>query len=1293
MNIAAKAVNEEIVDNISEVNIKARSEEDEAALEKKVEDLNVLANEIGLKWNVNVKVLKDQNEAQEYLDKIENPFYSKEDQIPGGFYDEKTNTAYIIAEDVKANTAMHEIFLHPFLINAEKSNPELYKSLVAEAKSDQTVIDYVEANYGKEEIIGTRQFEHELIGRVYDLAADNKINEKEKPGLFKKAYELMKALLKATGEFLRILPRDIAKFKPGKTTIKDLAEYSRSGRSGFNLGKVVLEPIRPEPKVEKKITVTKTKTTQVQENVGGNTVVMNEARDQPGLLEDFINDDIQLENEESVNAATDEIVALGQELDQIDVLSDESNWKFGDLRIEIDGRLIIDVIANGKRFLMYKSTGTGTTADTAGEWTPLLYFGTQLKKDGTGRKEWFVKALFEGQDPKKNKYGSKTFIGLDTLLKAQESELFTGSEQIETRTETEEIEVEEVPTTEKAIEEGLEEDDTLETIQNKIENLEAQVVEQEQLRVSGKLNIREKARVKKKMTRLKMLINELERKRKELNEIDSKADEKLKVKEEVEFEAELDYNGNEIITPEMPFSRLPKALQMELASIYGKTIGALNEADVLKINKERKSNPLYISAVNTYVEQRLERQNKILGEQEVKINQERVDRAKAKRQAKLKSKKEGGRKKQTIEEKIKELSKGLLTEKEITSLADKVRNQTGIISFGLEDVRAYILNKQRKQEKRQKQKDAIQYAKDLAAERARKQTINDNIKRLGVKGTYSAPIVKSIDPKTQEKEYTRNDIVIPAGMRQFLVKYHPDLFLEKNLDLFNERLTVIMKQYRLDRGKEMTVGSKELEDMVQGTAEEVELKLAKLIDRLEKSKKLYPVIAQRINAALNKANLNYTLKRLSGVRLANDSSLYGLYRTPNKVKGKEVFSPKKGKFTSNKRVINEFNVELNNPLLSLEEMAEIYFASIIIEPGVFFPRSVFESIDSVATRNGKYDSLISEDRSTWIFNVRENATYTDLADTMIESLAGTLELEVSELTTMIADGSEGTAGITQIYNVLVDRFSKKAIIKYYGELIKDNQETIEEEDLMIPEDMQSLVEYANWSTTEEGKKYIASELATLAEDRLAFDEFIAKEELEPASKDVSYDYFEENIADRLSKVKTVGQQLNILWDLLNKENEGDLNFVKAYAAYAEVLNMTESQRNISNALIDAQFSSGVALGAIINIEGTAYVVNEYREKSNKIEVVLLEEFQSGMVGDIMALNSQELLSLMTEELLPGTIFNGQVIDTVANTAEIQYIKEAYSDILTNFTEYNKEAESLSDEQLLEDLKTEITKCK
>ena len=1312
INIAAKAIDDTIVDNISEINIKARTEEDSVALDKKTADLKVMAEELSLKWNVKVKILRDQNEAQKFIDQVENPFYEKEDGIPAGFYDEKTNTAYIIAEDVKGNTAMHEIFLHPFLINAEKSNPELYKALIAEAKADKTVVDYVEKQYGKESIIGTRQFEHELVGRVYSLALDNKISEKDKPGLFKRAYEFMKALLKATGEYLKILPKDISKFKPGKTTIADLAKYSQSQRSGFDLGAVVLEPVRPEPKVDQeKIKVTKTITKETQENTGGNTIVVKEARDYKNgrgtALNDFINDDIQFENADSVNAATDELVALGKELDELDVLADESNWKFGDLRFEVDGRLVIDVIANGKRFLMYKSTGTGTTADTAGEWTPLLYFGTMLKTDGSGRKEWFVKSIFEGQDPKKNKYGIKTFIGLDSLLKAQEAELFSGSENIVTRTETEEVEVEEKPVPKQEIEESLEADDTLETVINKIENLEGQLNKQETLRQSGKLNVLEKSRVRRKITGLKLLINELEEKRKELVEANEKEGNSLKVKEVGQWQPSIDYNGNEIIVPGMPFSRLPESLQLSLAELYGKKLGSLNAEDIEKIKKERYLNPVYISVVNDYVEKRLERQNKVLGEQEVLINQAKVDSAKEKRQAELNSRKKGGKIKQTLQEKIEEIAtidgKLFLTKKEIEKLAGEVRNQTGNLPFGFEDVRAYVMNKKRIADKKQKKKDTIQYAKDLIIERAKEAVIKKNIKRLGTKGKYNAFSVKSINAKTGQKEYKRNDLVIPAGMRDFLLKYHPDLFILEDVEMFNAKLLVLIKQYKYDIKSAGVANVQELKDLVEGTEEEVLKKLGTLVNKLEKDKLLYPVIVKRINAALNEANIDITLKRLSGARLQNDASLYGLYRTPNKIKGKKVFSPKKGRFTQNKALIDNFEYTLDFEILGLEQMAEVYFASLLLEPGVFLPRSVFTSIDVQATAAGKYDSMISEDPNTWLFGISENASYTALGDQLIESLAGSLNISVEQLNTFLAgQGSSGTAGITEVYNVLADNFTKKSIVAYYGGLIKTNSnEFFDDENMLVPEDMQSLVEYVKWSTTEEGKKYIAEELLLLDKDKVAFDELyveeqtVQDEEEEKPTKNIAYDYFEKNVADQLVKAKTVGQQLNILWDLLNKELEGDLNYVKAYAAYAKDLNMTQKQRDVSNALIDAQFSSGLAIGAVINLNGVAYIINDYLEENNKVQISLLESEEATITGyvEYLEFGPQSLLSQMTEELKAGSIFNGQVIDTVVNTAEIEYIKEAYSNILTNFTMYNKEAESLSDEQLLEDLKTELTKCK
>ena len=140
----------------------------------------------------------------------------------------------------------------------------------------------------------------------------------------------------------------------------------------------------------------------------------------------------------------------------------------------------------------------------------------------------------------------------------------------------------------------------------------------------------------------------------------------------------------------------------------------------------------------------------------------------------------------------------------------------------------------------------------------------------------------------------------------------------------------------------------------------------------------------------------------------------------------------------------------------------------------------------------------------------------------------------------------------------------------------------------------------------------------------------------------------------------------------------------------EQLEMTPRQKALNNKLINEVFSSGAAQGSVVNIDNQAFIISNYIEKDNQVELTLLNGTETDAA---ILLTVPELLSTMVEELTPGTLFNGQVIDTVANATEIQYIKEAYSDILTNFTNYTKEAESLSDEQLLEDLKTEITKCK
>jgi hypothetical protein len=438
INIAAKALDDSIIDNISESNEESKEvkEQRAAASKEQVAELAKLATELGQRWNVNVKVLASQEEADEVLDKIQDPFYQKfstilndllydplymgfnlqkganevslkellisiyeksgnlselianlkelavyqtngkvgemvdwlvnnadnigdgiemvkniffqaEKETIAGFYDEKTNTAYIVADAVKENTLYHEIFLHPFLINLEKTNPEFYKQLVAEAKGSQEIIDYVEKNYGTEDKIGSRQFEHELVGRAYDLSVSNKLSEKKEPGLFKKIGQFIKRMLTKVAEFLNIGKTDIGRFNPRKTTISDLATYSVNSTAKINLGKIIEAGKQAQsteatikPRTRKK-TVKSVRTVLEEQTVnkGGDLIVLDNASDRPDIFGDFLHPEIVFGNNLAIAEWTQKLVDLGQELDDARI----TNWVYGNIRAQVDGRLVIDV--------------------------------------------------------------------------------------------------------------------------------------------------------------------------------------------------------------------------------------------------------------------------------------------------------------------------------------------------------------------------------------------------------------------------------------------------------------------------------------------------------------------------------------------------------------------------------------------------------------------------------------------------------------------------------------------------------------------------------------------------------------------------------------------------------------------------------------------------------------------------------------------------------------------------------------------------------------------------------------
>jgi hypothetical protein len=148
--------------------------------------------------------------------------------------------------------------------------------------------------------------------------------------------------------------------------------------------------------------------------VGSNAevVVTQDAQNKPSIFNPWINQKIDGSSGSAslVNAETQKLFDLGQKLD-----NESAPWTIGSFRAEVSGRRIVDVFAGGEHFLVYKSTGTGTGAESEGEWTPITGFATN---------GWFIKSMWNGKNPKFSKYDSKTFLAIHNYLNENEGSLF-----------------------------------------------------------------------------------------------------------------------------------------------------------------------------------------------------------------------------------------------------------------------------------------------------------------------------------------------------------------------------------------------------------------------------------------------------------------------------------------------------------------------------------------------------------------------------------------------------------------------------------------------------------------------------------------------------------------------------------------------------------------------------------------------------------------------------------------------------------------------------------------------------
>ena len=333
---------------------------------------------------------------------------------------------------------------------------------------------------------------------------------------------------------------------------------------------------------EKAVPPTKTVKQTVKEKVTrtvtlGNTDFIKNAFERPDIFGEFLHPEVVSKNKQLVDDWTQKIVALGTELDAAGI----TDWNYGNVRVDIDGRLVIDVTAevNGKqvKFLMYKSTGTGSTALSLGEWVPLIAIGTH--PDG---KEWFVKAYHEGQDPKFNKYGSQTFASIDQDLKNKEKELFKGkksTQEIEEEVERE-IDVEVPADTEETPEEVnqriLDEENELKNEINSRRELLKRI--NEQISSTSKMNLRKRIKLgnqkKDILLEIKSLQEKLDFTYGASSVISPAGSTETPGQVPVQNEPEYDLNDNVIITQNTPFLLLPYKLQEDLLEQHRMDVGA-----------------------------------------------------------------------------------------------------------------------------------------------------------------------------------------------------------------------------------------------------------------------------------------------------------------------------------------------------------------------------------------------------------------------------------------------------------------------------------------------------------------------------------------------------------------------------------------------------------------------------------------------------------------------------------------------------------------------------------------------
>jgi len=173
------------------------------------------ADKLARRSNSNIKII-----SKEQAKEIYNGY--REGTL--SFYDPKTSTSYIIYENMKETTLLHEAFSHPFIIYIKQNYNGLYKVLLEKAKDNTKVKSEVDAYYSE---YSDDAKDMEYISHAIDLEM---ANELEDASLIKSILRFWERLIAYIKDVLNI-KQDFNKF----SNFKEVLNFALNSKEKIDL--------------------------------------------------------------------------------------------------------------------------------------------------------------------------------------------------------------------------------------------------------------------------------------------------------------------------------------------------------------------------------------------------------------------------------------------------------------------------------------------------------------------------------------------------------------------------------------------------------------------------------------------------------------------------------------------------------------------------------------------------------------------------------------------------------------------------------------------------------------------------------------------------------------------------------------------------------------------------------------------------------------------------------------------------------------------------------------------------